>query len=106
MKFLAIERDVPGVKTEVMRPRLEAEARRAWELYQAGVFRELYFDPDRHAAVLMLECANREDAQAALNSLPLVADKLITFELIPLVPYSGFARLFIPSLTIVQEDAR
>ncbi len=33
-------------------------------------------------------------AQAVLETLPLVREKLIEFELIPLKPYPGFARLF------------
>ena len=61
---------------------------------QAGVFRELYFRQDRPEAVLILECADVEEAEGALNSLPLVKAGLITFEIIPLVPYPGFARLF------------
>ena len=34
------------------------------------------------------------EAQQVLASLPLVQAGLITFEVIPLVPYPGFARLF------------
>ena len=95
MKILALEADAPGADagayTTVL---LQAEARRAWELLQAGVIRELYFRADRHTAVLVLECASSEEAQAVLATLPLVAAGLITFEVIPLAPYPGFARLF------------
>ncbi len=94
MKILALEREVPGTPADAFAPYLKAEALRAWELVQAGVIRELYFDRDQHTAVLMLECADLDAAQAALATLPLVAAGLITFELIALVPYSGFARLF------------
>ncbi len=94
MKVLALERDRPGLTAADFQPHLKAEAARAWELHQAGVIRELYFDPREHTAVLILECASLEDAQAALNTLPLVEHGLIEFELIPLVPYDGFARLF------------
>ena len=94
MKILALERDQPGLTDADFQPHLKAEAARAWELHQASVIRELYFDPREHTAVLMLECASLEDAQAALATLPLVEHGLIEFELIPLVPYDGFARLF------------
>ncbi|MBK8028576.1 MAG: superoxide dismutase [Chloroflexi bacterium] len=94
MKILALEREVPGTPADAFAPHLKAEARRAWELVQAGVIRELYFDRDQHTAVLMLECADLDAARAALATLPLVETGLITFELIPLAPYSGFARLF------------
>lgn len=97
MKILALERDRPGLIEADFQPHLKAEAARAWELHQAGVIRELYFDPREHTAVLMLECARLEDAQAALATLPLVEHGLIEFELIPLAPYDGFTRLFSPT---------
>lgn len=94
MKILAIEKEVAGVTGEDFGPHLKAEAARAWELYQAGVLRELYFRADERSAVLMLECAGVEEAHEALNTLPLVKEGLIAFEVIPLVPYPGFSRLF------------
>lgn len=94
MKILAIEKEVPGATAEEFKPHLKAEAARAWELYQAGVFRELYFRQDWPGAVLILECADVEEANKTLGTLPLVQQKLIAFDVIPLVPYPGFARLF------------
>jgi len=94
MRILAIEKEAPGVTDEEFQPHLKAEAARAWELYQAGVFREMYFREDRSEAVLMLECADIEEAEQVLNTLPLVKAGLIAFEIISLVPYPGFARLF------------
>lgn len=94
MKILALEREVPGTPAGAFAPYLKAEALQAWELVLNGVIRELYFDREQHTAVLMLECADLEAARATLATLPLVEAGLITFELIPLVPYSGFARLF------------
>ena len=96
MKILAIEKEVPGVTAEAFKPHLkQAEAARAWELYQAGVLRELYFRQDRPDAVLMLECADVEEAREVLNTLPLVEQGLIAFDVIPLIPYPGFSRLFV-----------
>jgi muconolactone delta-isomerase len=94
MKILALEQDLPGATAGQFHPHLKAEAARVWELYQSGVLREIYFRADRHSAVLVLECASLEDARQELNSLPLVQAGLIEFELIPLAPYPGFARLF------------
>ena len=37
---------------------------------------------------------NRRSLLSILATLPLVQEGLITFELIPLAPYPGFARLF------------
>lgn len=94
MKILAMEVETEGVRPEQYAPHLKAEARRVWELYQSGTIRELYFRADRSEAVLILECADGNEAQQMLASLPLVQAELITFDIIPLVSYPGFARLF------------
>jgi hypothetical protein len=94
MKILAMEVETKGTQPEQYGPHLQAEARRVWELYQGGTIRELYFRADRAEAVLILECTDTKEAQEVLSSLPLVQAGLIRFELIPLVPYPGFARLF------------
>jgi hypothetical protein len=95
MKILAIEHDSAAVTDDQFTPDLlKAEAQRAWELQQAGLIREMYFRADRPEAVLVLECAHVAEAQTVLNTLPLVREKLIEFEVIPLQAYPGFARLF------------
>jgi hypothetical protein len=94
MKILAMEVETEGASPEQYKLHLKDEARRVWELYQSGVIRELYFRADRSEAVLLLECADGDQARQILASLPLVQAGLITFEVIPLVPYPGFARLF------------
>jgi muconolactone delta-isomerase len=98
MRILAIERPVPGIAEYSFTPELGvAEARRAWDLHQTGVVRELYFRADESAAVLVLECADVAEADRALASLPMVSAGLIRFEVIPLAAYPGFARLFGPT---------
>jgi muconolactone delta-isomerase len=94
MKILAIEHEQLDATPEQFQRYADAEARRAWELHQAGLLRELYFRADRDEAVLVLECQSVEQAKEILNTLPFVQNKLITFELIPLKAYPGFARLF------------
>ncbi len=94
MKILAIEQELPASGKNQFTPHLNAEASRVWELYQSGIFREMYFREDEARAVLVLECADVKEAAAVLATLPLVKEGLITFDIIPLVPYPGFARLF------------
>lgn len=94
MKILAIEREASGVSPDDFKPHLKAEAQRVWELYQLGVFREIYFDSDSHGAVIVMECRNADEARRYLDTLPLVSEKLIRFEVMQLEPYSGFSRLF------------
>jgi len=95
VRIVAIERDADGAAADGYTPELlAAEARRAWELQQAGIVREIYLRVDKPAAVLILECADLDEAGQALASLPLVEAGLIRFELLPLRAYPGFARLF------------
>jgi len=94
MKILAIEKEIPNISPEQFAPHHKAEALRIWELYKSGQLREIYFRQDRSEAVLVLECADKETAHQVLGSLPLVQAGLIEFEVIPLVPYPGFERLF------------
>ena len=94
MKVLALEHELPGAAAESFQRFAKEEARKAWDLYQAGVIRELYFRGDRNEAVLVLECASAEEANNILAGLPFVREGLISFEIIPLRAYPGFERLF------------
>lgn len=94
MKILALEHGLPEATVDQFRQAAKAEAHRVWELHQSGLIRELYFRADRNTAVLILECASVAEAQEIVATLPFVKMGLITFELIPLKAYSGFARLF------------
>ena len=94
MKILALEKEILSTTPDQFGPHLKAEAARVWELYQGGQIREIYFRGDRSEAVLILECADAEEAHQLLDSLPLVQAGLIGFEVIPLEPYPGFERLF------------
>jgi muconolactone delta-isomerase len=94
MKILALEKEAAQTQASDFQPYLAEEAAKVYELYQTGVIRELYFHQTDHTAVLMLECANVDEARRVLGSLPLVKAGLITFDMLPLVPYPGFARLF------------
>ncbi len=99
MKILALEKEVAGVvKSQFKEEILRAEAAKAWELYQAGVLREMYFTADTNEAVLVLECGGADEARSQLAGLPLVKAGLIDFRIMPLVPYPGFARLFADQL--------
>ncbi len=94
MKIMALEHELPGATAEKFQKYGVQEARKVWDLYLAGMIRELYFRADRDEAVLVLECNSREEAQATLADLPFVREGLITFELISLKAYPGFERLF------------
>ena len=94
MKILAIEKESPGLSKRDFVPYLREEAATGWEMYKEGIIRETYFRADRPEAILVLECDTLEEASAHLSRLPLVAKGLISFELIPLMAYHGYERLF------------
>lgn len=94
MRILALENESPGAPAAQFQPLLKEEARCVWDLQQSSLLREIYFTAAGHTAVLILECPDQETAVQILARLPLVKAGLIRFDLIPLVPYDGFARLF------------
>jgi len=94
VKILALEHELPNAKNEGFQKYAKDEARKVWELVQAGVIRESYFRADRSEAVLVLECQTVDEAQEAFSTLPYFGNQLITFELIPLKAYPSFERLF------------
>jgi hypothetical protein len=94
VKILAIERDLRPLPEARRSALLLQEARAVWELQQSAVLREIYFHRDRPQAVLVLECGGEMEARTVLGTLPLVAEGYTAFEVYPLVPYPGFARLF------------
>jgi hypothetical protein len=95
MKILVMPKPRPGVPAEELQRHAAEEIRAVWDLYAQGICREFYTrqaEPGR--VVLMFECASVEEAQAALATLPFVERNLIDFDLIPLAPFAGLARLF------------
>jgi hypothetical protein len=93
MKILAIEKDNGSGTRQADRDLLEQEAREVYALYQQGIIREMYFNQN-HEAVLLLECSNMEAAENVLARLPLVEQQIIKFEISELRPYTGFERIF------------
>jgi hypothetical protein len=93
MNLLAIGRPPEGADVREIGRHAREETRALWQLYHDGVVREMY-SPGRPGAVLTLEAASAEDAEAALAGLPLAAAGLIVFELIELHPFSALEVLF------------
>lgn len=95
MQIIALEQPVPDVRDDAFTAELlREEAEQVWALHQSGAVRQVFFRADRHEAVLFLEMPDPRAARALLQELPLVRAGLITFDLIPLRAYPGFARLF------------
>jgi muconolactone delta-isomerase len=94
MRILALEVENLERMQKDIQPFLQEEARMVWKLAQSNSIREIYFHAENHTAVIMLEASGKEEAQQILDQLPLVREGFIHFDVIPLAPYDGYARLF------------
>ena len=72
-------------------PHLTAEAKMALQFVAADFIREIYSRADGNGAVLVVEEANLEAAQARLQTLPLVQKGLLKLDYLPVVPYRAIA---------------
>jgi hypothetical protein len=94
MKIIAFEKEHSGSSREQFQHHALAEARAAWNLYQAGWIRDLYYLAGQLAAVLVLECESSKVAEGILAELLVVREGWIRFEQVPLKSSPGFERLF------------
>lgn len=92
MKILTIETELKKLNATTDSEILKAEARAVLELQQKEILREIYFD-ENHCAVLILECSSKTEAGKILSELPLVKNGFIQFDIKELNPYTGFSRL-------------
>jgi muconolactone delta-isomerase len=95
MKILAMEIDTDKPKPDDFKRILKEEAQTVWYLVQSGLIREIYFHGEHHTAVMILEIPGQKEAEDILSQLPLAREGFIRFDIIPLVPYDGYARLFV-----------
>lgn len=95
MKILALEVENYPVNWGDIEPSLlQSEAMRVYELEQQNLIRQIYFRADSKSAVIEWEAGTVEEVRGLLADFPLVKAGLIHFDVIPLMPYSGFSRLF------------
>lgn len=92
MKILAIETEVKKLNSTSDKEILKEEMLAVFELQQKDILREIYFD-ENHCAVLILECNDKTEAGKILSELPLIKSGFIQFEIKELQPYTGFSRL-------------
>lgn len=94
MQILAIDKFLPETTMEKVQPHLKEEMVVTWEHYKQGKIRQLYFRQDHPGVVLMMECDSLDEAKELIDELPLVKERLIEFELIPLGFFQPFEALF------------
>lgn len=92
MEFLAITRRRTERFSEAeFAGVLEDEAQTARTLYAEGVVRAINGRGDVPGAVLRIEAETLEAARAAVARLPLYRREMMDVEIVPLLPYRGFA---------------
>jgi hypothetical protein len=94
MQYLVILKMKGDATKEKLGPLMKPEAAKAWEMLAAGVLRSIYFIKGRVGAVLMIEAEDDKEAQSQMSQLPLVEAGLVSVEILPLTPFTGFAALF------------
>jgi muconolactone delta-isomerase len=87
-----MEAEISGADWSGAEALLREEARAVYALQLKDIVREIWFTED-HEAVLLLECADKAEAERLLAELPLVKGGLIRFTLKELHPYDGYSRL-------------
>lgn len=97
MQFLALEKELRPIDSQVHAEVLLEEASTVWALKKQSVLRDIWFTARDRRAILMLEAANEEEAHRILAGLPLVRDGFIAFEVLELRAYDGFDRLLAAS---------
>lgn len=94
MQFLVLARIVEGTPMEKVLPYVKPEAEKVWEYYAADVLRSIYYIADMSRVVLMLEAVSLDAAQEAVAKLPMAQDRILSFEILPLKPFTGLDALF------------
>lgn len=92
MQFLTISRRrTEAFSDEAFTARVEAEFQQARTLYTEGFIRQLWQRGDLRGACILIEAESEDQVRERLNTLPLYAEGMVEFSVIPLRPYDGFS---------------
>jgi hypothetical protein len=93
MQILAIDKISEGVTAAILEPFLPQELAATINLYLQEKIRSFYFRKDRPGVVFIMECPNVQEAKEILAALPMVQEKLLDFDLIPIGPLMPLGQL-------------
>ena len=93
MQILAIDKIGEGVTAAMLEPHLPQELAATVNLYLQEKIRTFYFRKDRVGVVFIMECESVQEAKEILATLPMVQEKLLDFDLIPVGPLMPLGRL-------------
>jgi hypothetical protein len=86
MQILAVSKMKEDADRSKMGPHLSNEIKHTLEAYLDGHIRNFWFKAEEMGIVLLLESADKEEAQRVLGEMPLVVAGFIEFDVIPLLP--------------------
>lgn len=92
MQYLVTTSDNGDINWDKYVDVLRTEAKHVLSFISRGVLRNIWFT-EKKDAVLLFECDCIEDVSIIMDTLPLVAESLIKYEVICLFPYTGFERI-------------
>jgi len=92
---LVITHDKPNVNWKEQELLLKQEAKILWDLQKNEIIRNIWFTKNSREAILILEAEDSKRAKEIIETFPLVKKGLITFDIVELVAYDGYERLFI-----------
>ena len=93
MQILAIDKISEGVTPAILQPHLPKELAATINLYLQEKIRTFYFRKDRAGVVFIMECQSLQEAKDILATLPMVQEKLLDFDLIPIGPLMPLGRM-------------
>ena len=92
MKVMAIASPKVALNPEMLKPHMPAEVPHTLQLYLDGVVEQFWFR-EQKGPIFLMNVETVEQAQAVLNTLPLVKADLMTYELMPVGPLAPLGRL-------------
>jgi hypothetical protein len=92
MKIFAIASPTASLTPQAIESHMPAEVHDTVRMYLSGKVDQFWFQ-DKAGPIFLMDVPSLEDAKAALDKLPLVADGLMSYELRPVMPLMPLARL-------------
>jgi len=92
---LVITHDKPNVNWKEQELILKQEAKVLWNLQKKGVIRSIWFTKNTREAILIIEAEDTIRTKEIVDTFPLVEEGLISYDIVELIAYDGYERLFI-----------
>jgi hypothetical protein len=92
MKVFAIASPKPGLTPETLKPHMASEVPATLKLYLEGKIEQFWFR-EKAGPIFLMNADSVDQAKATLDTLPLVAANLITYELMAVGPLVPLGRL-------------